>query len=293
MNDSDVPIPPERCLYTLIHAPRENHDALLRELVIPIVRELRRSPELDSLFFARYNQPDWQLRFRILGVPAWVDGPVRELIDQRLPSLRDRGLLEGWEFASYQREYERYGGEEGMRLCEKIFLHDTLACCELIDAEDRGLLGKSRREYSLVFVERFLDLMRFDRERRIAFYRQGYAWAVDNDAWSAEDLRLLEERYQGLKEGLLALFHGDRGDDPDALYGGAEPARIARACLDATRPVLDELLAAHAAGRIPQDLVHLAWSLCHMHCNRIGVEVSAEAIIRFFMHRLHQDEAIL
>lgn len=293
VNHSDVPIPPERCLYTLIHARRENHDSLLHQLVIPIVREVRRHPELDSLFFARYNQPDWQLRFRILGRPAWVDGTVRELVGQGLPLLRERGLLEGWEFATYQREYERYGGEQGMRLSEKVFLHDTVACCDLIDAEGRGLLSKSRREYSLVFVERFLDLLRFDRERRIAFYRQGYSWAVDNDDWSAQDLRLLEERYQGLKEGLSALFRGDARDDPEALYGGAEPARIAMTCLQATRPVVDELLAAHAAGGIHQDLVPLAWSLCHMHCNRIGVEVNAEAIIRFFMHRLYQDEAIL
>ena len=55
----------------------------------------------------------------------------------------------------------------------------------------------------------------------------------------------------------------------------------------------DALLAAHAAGRIQQSPIHLAWPLCHRHGNRIGVEVSAEAFIRFFMYRLHQDEAIV
>jgi thiopeptide-type bacteriocin biosynthesis protein len=284
---------PERCLYTLIHAPRENHERLLHDLVIPVVREVRRSPELHSLFFVRYAEPDWQLRFRILGAPEWVDATARALVATRLLVLREGGLVDSWEFATYQREYDRYGGEEGMRLCEGIFLQDSLASLDLIEAESRGLLEKSRREYSLVFVERFLDLMRFDRQRRIAFYRQGYSWALDEGGWEAGDLRLLEERYQGLKDGLIALFRGDSSRDPVSLFGGAQPARIARACLDAMRPIAEEILAAHSDGRLRQDLVHLAWSLTHMHCNRLAVETSAEAVIRFFMHRLHQEEAIV
>ncbi len=283
----------ERCLYTLIHAPRESHDALLLELVAPVAREVRGSPELHSLFFVRYREPEWQLRFRILGAASWVEGPVREEVSRRLEPLRARGLLERWEFATYERETERYGGERGMRLCERMFMHDSVACLDLLEAERRGLAAGSRREYSVVLVERFLDLMRFDRAQRVEFYRRGYGWAVDGGDWREEDLRVLEERYRSLKRGLLALFRGGREDDPDAAFGGAEPARIARACLTACAPIVEELLAAHETGELRQDLVYLAGSLAHMHCNRLGLDVSAEAILRFFMHRLHQDENLL
>jgi len=286
-------VKPERCLYTLLHAPRERHEDLLRELVAPVVREVLGCVELDSLFFVRYSDPDWQLRFRILGRPEWVDGTVRDRIEQALPALERQGLVASWEFASYQREYDRYGGEEGMRLSERIFLHDSVAALDLIEAEVRAGLTKSRREYSMIFVERFLDLLGFDRERRIAFYRQGHVWAFEEDGWGPDDLRLLEERYRGLRESLLGLFAAGRSGDLEAFYGGAEPARIAATCLEAHRPVIEELLVAHASGRVRQDLVHLAWSLTHMHCNRLGLEPGPEAIIRFFMYRLHQDEEIV
>ena len=266
---------------------------MIHDLVIPVVREVRRSPELDSLFFVRYNEPDWQLRFRILGRPTWIDGTVHELVAGRLPALRERGLVDSWEFGMYQREYERYGGEEGMRLCEAFFLRDSLAVLDLIEAEERGQMGKTRREYSLVFVERFLDLMRFDRERRAEFYRRGYSWALDDGTFAAEDLVLLEDRYRDLREGLLALFGGAPAADPEGAYGGVVPACIARECLEASGPVVDEILSAHAAGRLRQDLVDLAWSLAHMHCNRLAVDVRAEAILRFFMHRLHSEETIV
>jgi thiopeptide-type bacteriocin biosynthesis protein len=148
----------QRCLYALLNADREEHESLIRELVTPVARTLRDDPRLDSLFFARYNVPQWQLRFRILGRPDWVEGPVRGLLDETLHRLRDRGLVAGWEYASYERELERYGGEEGMALAEAVFLHDTCLCLDLMEAESRDEAGRSRRELSLLYADRFLDL---------------------------------------------------------------------------------------------------------------------------------------
>jgi hypothetical protein len=54
--------------------------------------------------------------------------------------------------------------------------------------------------------------------------------------------------------------------------------------------VIDRVRAGHAEGRIRQDLVHLAWSYCHMHCNRLGIENPAEAILRYFLFRFHEDD---
>jgi len=58
------------------------------------------------------------------------------------------------------------------------------------------------------------------------------------------------------------------------------------------RPVVEDLCRAHTSGRIDQDLVHLAWSLSHMHANRMGLDPIAEAILRFFMHQLHTEESL-
>jgi len=270
---------PERCLYTLVHAPRERHDELLHTLVRPVVQGIREHPDLQSLFFARYNQPHWQLRFRVLGTPDWVEGPVRAAVEARLPALRAEGLLESWEFATYQREWERYGGERGMRLCEQIFLHDSLACLDLLHEEAAGTLETNRREYALVFTERFLDLLGLDREARLRVYSKAFDWAIESGDWSENDRALLEERYQGLREGLADLVR-------------AEEPPIARRCLEACRPWTEALRAGLRDGSVQQDPAHLAWSLTHMHCNRIGLDVHAEAVLRYFAWRLTQDQAV-
>jgi len=61
------------CLFTLLYAPREQHERILADFVTPVASDLRDAPELHSLFFARYNVPSWQVRFRILGRPDRLD----------------------------------------------------------------------------------------------------------------------------------------------------------------------------------------------------------------------------
>jgi thiopeptide-type bacteriocin biosynthesis protein len=276
------------CLFTLLYAGRDRHEEILAELVAPVARELRGAPELDSLFFARYNVPTWQLRFRVLGRPGWIDGPVRARIEEGIAAL-PAGVVEGVEFAVYDREVERYGGPEGMALAEQLFLHDTLAVLDLMAAERAGECAKSRREVSLLMADRLLDLLAFDRAQRLAFYAQGYRWTAEMGTWAEKERTLLEERFQGLREGLQDLFTGGQSREPELLWGGALPARIAARWQEATAPIARRIADAHAAGRIQQDLVYLAWSYAHMSANRLGIDPTPEAILRFYVHRLLEE----
>jgi lantibiotic biosynthesis protein len=278
----------ESCLYTLFHAPRESHEAILARFVIPIVRELRTADDLDCIFFARYSEPDWQLRFRVLGRPAWVDGPVRERIQSAVPEVVASGLATQIDFATYDREWDRYGGERGMYLSEQVFLHDSLASLDLIEAEGDGEIAKSRREYSLVFVEKFLDLMGFDRAARLVFYEFGHSWPIRDGDWTPDDMTTLAAKYEALKPGLVELFLEGKAD-PEGQWGGPRAAGIATGALLRLEPVASEIRLGLADGTIPTDPIPLVWSYMHMHCNRLGIDAMPEAILRYFMWRLHAE----
>ena len=56
--------------------------------------------------------------------------------------------------------------------------NNMLACLDLMAAERQGLLAKTRREWSLLMTEGLLDLLGFDRARRLAFYATGYRWTI-------------------------------------------------------------------------------------------------------------------
>jgi thiopeptide-type bacteriocin biosynthesis protein len=275
--------------YGLLHAPREHHEAILRDALAPLAARLRGDPALHSLFFVRANKPDWHLRLAILGAPNWIAGAAREPLDRALRALGERGLVSGFEECEYDPEEERFGGAEGARIAERLFLHDTLACLDLLAAEARRAASRSRREYSLLFTERLLDLLDFDRAARVAFYRHGYAFQIDLGRWQDDDLEALDRHYSSIRDDLLALVSAESARDPQALWGGADPARIAARCLADSAPLLDELREGVASGRIGRPLADLVWYVTHLHANRLQIEANAEAIVRYFMHRLHAE----
>lgn len=282
---------PESCLYAALTCPQEIHDRLLLDLVAPIVGEIRAHPDLDTLFFVRYADPDWQLRFRVLGRPDWIEGSVRPRVEAAIRPFVTEGEILQVEFGSYAREWDRYGGPEGMLLAERIFFHDSLACLGVLAVERDGGLARSRREYSLAATELFLDLLGFDAARRLDFYREGHAWAFRDGIFREEDRPRLERRYLDLREGLIELVDDLRGSAPARALGGAEPERIARATLASMRPIVDELLAKHAAREIRQSLTYLAWSYAHLHCNRLGIDLVPEALLRYLMFRFYEERS--
>jgi thiopeptide-type bacteriocin biosynthesis protein len=279
----------QSCLYSLLYAPRERLEEILTSFVSPIAAEIREHPDLDSLFFVRFSEPRWQLRLRVLGRPEWIHGPLRALVEGRVRDLEAAGEIEGHEFHQYDREVERYGGEVGMSLAERLFHLDSLACLELVRIDRAGLLRKNRRELAMALVDRFVDLAHFSQDERMEFYKFGYAWALELKTWSGEDLELLEARFQKLHPALEKFFFGETASDPVQFYGGAEAARAATEFLERARPVAEEILREHRAGRVRQSLPYLFWSYTHMLTNRLGVEATPEAILRFFMHRLLEE----
>ena len=65
-----------RCLFTAIDAPQGSWEKVILGAVAPVVRELRVQPELDTLFFGRFNEPAWQIRLRVVGDPGWAEAQI-------------------------------------------------------------------------------------------------------------------------------------------------------------------------------------------------------------------------
>jgi hypothetical protein len=120
-------------------------------------------------------------------------------------------------------------------------------------------------------------------------YRLGFQWAIDLGRWTKEEMRTLDMRYREQAAALAALL-GDAAADTDDSWGGERPARVAAQWLRASAPLLASLV--EAAGHTglshpPPLLAHVA----HMSANRLGIEGTAEAILRYFAFRHHHDPA--
>lgn len=280
--------PDEECLYTLLHAPQEGHDRILDQFVTPIVASIDSAVEVDSYFVARYSEPEWQLRFRVLGRPAFVQQQLRPAIDAALPALYSAGLVRHHEFARYEREWKRYGGPAGMRLCERFFRYDTAYCLFLVSLDLSAGLPKSRREISLLFTERVLDLFDVAREHRADFYYFAHSWTLQNGDWTETELGALDRKFHAIEPALRQVVASLRAGDP-TVWGSALVHERAEQALASLAPLAGALTAAHRRGELESTLSSIIWSLTHMHCNRLGIDAHAEAILRYFAWRLYDE----
>ncbi len=269
-------------VFAVIATPPGGAEPVLRQLVAPLARELRHDPRLDTLFYGRFSHPREEVRFRVQGEPGWIRGPVADRLRGGLRELEISGAALDHDLGRYAREVDRFGGELGMRATERIYHHDSLACLDLIDLDGRGLLGRSRREIAVAFTERVLDALGLTGPGRLAFYTFAARWPAPDGDWGPGDMASLDARYSEVAAGLALLAtEPDPGPrDPIAVWGNAETAGVADAALAALAPVLGEARIAQADGAIRQDLVYLAWSWTHMHCNRLGLSALQEAILR-------------
>ncbi len=271
---------PDPALIASLPAPRERQDSLLRQVLGPLLRELGGSPHSEAAWFERFNKPDWGIRLLLLGAPDWLQSEARPLLERGIASVTSE-----FAFVSEEAWDKWLGGPKERGLLQGIHHHDTVACLERIDAEARGLPAGSRAQFSLVLVERLLDLFGIAGAERLEFYRRGFHWEVDLGRWDEEVFTALDEQFDSQKDSLRAALDRRPGLPAGETWGGVEADRIAGRLLDAIRGPVEAILAARAAGRLEFHLLDLAIFAAHGHANRLGIHATQEATLRYLAWR--------
>ncbi len=276
--------PGSDCLYAKLYCGPGSADLILRQHVAPLVATARAEGSCDRWFFIRYNDPDFHLRLRFFGSAAQLSA-----LRPRVEAAAGAALADGhaWKLQldTYEREVERYGGAEGMALCERLFAADSDAAVAILDmlAGDAGADGRWRltlRGMDQLLVDLGLTLVEqqaLARQLRDGFGREHHA--------DTRFEKQLGDRFRTERKALEALL--DRAQDemsdfePGCAVFAERSTRIA--------PVAAELRALAAAGRLTVALADLAGSLLHMHANRMlrGAARAQELVLYDFLARLY------
>ena len=278
-------LPLRAAMTVSILAPRDRHDAILLERLAPLVREIAGLTSLDAVYFERVNKPQWGLRIRILGDGARFDGDVRILVRARLDAL-----AQPFAFVDDEAEDKWVGGPSDEQSLKQIYHLDSLASLDLMDIEASGGLSTSRAQWSLLVVERLLDLFGIHGLERLEFYRRGFEWAPTSGRWDAEVFAALERKFDAQAGALRAAIGVRVGRDDTAPWGGAGPAQIAAGFLDAARGpvgVVGSAASTGAHGKTPTDM---ALFIAHAHSNRLRIHATQEATIRYLVFRTRGGE---
>jgi thiopeptide-type bacteriocin biosynthesis protein len=219
----------------------------------------------DRWFFIRYGDPDWHLRLRVHGAPETLLRQTLPLLHSVTAPLRGTGQLWRVQLDTYEQEVERYGGEAGLRLAERVFHADSEAVLAVVGQLPGDAGADLRWRVALRGIDKLFDDLglTLDQKRAIARQaRRGYGseFGVDGD-FSRE----VSRRYRHERASVQALLEPHQ--DPPASLAASLQALHRRSAVLA--PVAQELRAAAEAGRLSVDLSDLAISLAHMHVNRM------------------------
>lgn len=259
-------------------------DALLVDLVRPQVQQWRERPARSRLYVVRYPE---QGVLRIEGDPDWIEGQLTPQLQSWADQLQALGHVHSALWQEDLPEVERYGGTTGHDLALELFHHDSYFCLDWLALECSETVLPSRREASLLLTERWLDRLQLDAAERVAVYRRGFEWALDDQTFTGTDLQRLEERLSQIEPDLRARLASDRGSAQAEVWGSSSAATLIEGWQTASAASIAALCDLRRASALAAPWESIAWSLTHMQCNRLGITGRAEAILRYFLYRIH------
>jgi thiopeptide-type bacteriocin biosynthesis protein len=273
--------PGSQWLYLKVYTGTASADRILTETVGPVVGQLRDAGVVDHWFFLRYADPEHHLRLRFHGEP----GALR---DHALPALTDAlaahlgaGTVLKVALDTYDREIERYGGDEGIELAELFHAADSDAVLKVLGMLDGDDGPNARWKLCLYATDRLLADAGLDMQQRRDWAKDGAAGYRPEYPNAANLESGIGQRWRSERGELTALLDDTR----EHPY---EPAREAfRQRSEQITPLLAELADRSRRGLLTQPLPNLLHSFSHLHAVRLlrSAARTHELILLSFLDR--------
>ncbi|MEA2126111.1 MAG: lantibiotic biosynthesis protein [Solirubrobacteraceae bacterium] len=242
-------------LYLKLYGPRSFQDELIAGPLRDFTRYATSAGLADGWFFLRYSDPQPHLRVRFHGEPEALLGPLMQGVCEWAGELIAGGSCSSFAFDTYEREVERYGGEEGIRTAEAVFAADSPAVAEIVRLGRQGELPFDVTTVAALSIDDLLDALGLDADERLALYR-------DAAPLSRKD----GDDYRRRRRDLRALLGRPHADSPLA------------AALAARRAAL--IPAGAQLGSLDRTRAQLCRSYIHLHANRLGPSVPEQRVLQ-------------
>lgn len=278
--------PGSEWLYAKLYTGSSTADYVLRDVVRPIVREAIRAAHADGWFFMRYADPEQHIRLRIHGTPETLHARVLPALNAALSQLFDDGRLWRVQIDTYEREVERYGGDEGILLAEQLFHADSEAVLSIIEALTGNEGAQARWLLAYRGVDMILEDFGLDTGLKLSVIErmlESYWGEILSDIALRRKLRERYRRQRSVIEQVL-----DTSRDESKINGGRLYALRLRS--DRLNPIVAQFKALELNERLSRPLSDLLSSFVHMHLNRSlqPAQRSQELTLLYLLARFYE-----
>jgi thiopeptide-type bacteriocin biosynthesis protein len=158
-------------LYLKLYCPAWRRDEVIGDALRAFADFATRTALANGWFFIRYADPHPHIRIRFRGDPAILIGHLMPQVCQWASELIQDGVCSKYSFDTYEREVERYGGQQGISLAERIFMADSCYVAEVLHAVAEKRLSRDPLTLAIVSTDDLLASLGLPLAARTAFYR--------------------------------------------------------------------------------------------------------------------------
>lgn len=291
-------------MWSSLHVYYENPDPLLSHCIKPLVASLRERELIGRFFFLRYWQRGFHVRLRFHSADSqrrelaaaelgagltrfMAESPTaRRLSDAEyaavLAQFAEReGVACGTDIAppnslsveSYEPEYAKYGGAEGVAIAEALFSSSSEVALGLLSSFEAR--ASARHSAALLAMLSAVQQFSMPRQTMISFFEHyGNVWQAYSPELTNQSERALQACAERVAPQARCILDGEESKSPALRIWAAATREAARAIC--ARP---DVLAQVDAPRSDSD-ARKAWLLVqylHTHANRLGLIPSDEA----------------
>jgi thiopeptide-type bacteriocin biosynthesis protein len=282
--------PGSEWLFLKLYGGQSTADQLLKEVIDPFVQKVLASGDADGWFFIRYSDPDNHIRLRFHGKPEALYGRVLPQLDATLAPFLAEGWLWNVQMDTYEREIDRYGGSENIERMEKVFQLDSEAALRLVKAFPGDEGADARWRMALRGMDALFQDLGFDLEQRFKLAtRARESYHLEYGVKGSPIEHALGDRFRKERKALEALMDPAKDANHPHLAAGFEALRIRS---EAMAPLVAELRALEAEGKLTTSLEELSLSLLHMWVNRAqrSMQRPQEMVLFDFLERLYDSQ---
>ncbi|MDX3775587.1 lantibiotic dehydratase [Chromatiaceae bacterium AAb-1] len=282
--------PGSQWLSIKLYAAKSTAEQILLEEIKPLIETLHLQQNLQQWFFIRYADPDWHIRLRFYGNPQQLYSRLLPQLQQRLAPWLNSHKLHRVELFTYEQEVERYGGEHGIVLAERIFMADSD-----IVLQGLGLIaefGESIRwRLALLLSDALLDAFGYSFPQKLQLISELRHKFGQEFQEHAQLRNQLGKKYRELNIYIEQDFNSRRQNDTH------EPSvqqllDVRQHYVQLLQPVTGQLLQLQHQGHLTCSQDTLLASLLHMLNNRIFKAYGREQefVVYDFLRRRYLSE---
>lgn len=246
----NVPFGEENYVYLKLYLDMEYADKFILNMISPFINRLDEDGILDKYFYIRYADPNFHIRLRLCAKNKALYNKLLLTVQEWVNRLYTEREIEKYEFAIYERETERYGGEECMPEIERLFFADSDLAIQVISQKSNLNESEMHTLCAWILAQTVLDLVSKDEIKNAIVSPR-----IDKDA---------RRSYRMIRDDILSLINTQ-----GAKYNNSNFEALFKSISERHRICLD-LRAKFKQISMSNDLSDTVRSIIHMTSNRIN-----------------------